>query len=330
LLCRKPKEELKIPQQIFAVEEVSKTFEIRTGLTRKKIGEVKAVDNVSFNVERGETLGIIGETGSGKTTLAKMLLLLVKPDSGKIMFEDRDISSFTKEDERNYRKKVQTVFQDPTSSLNPRHSVKTLVESPLKIHHQETKFRVPELLKLVNLDESYEYRYPHTLSGGEKQRVAIARALALNPEVIILDEPTSALDVSVQAKIIALLRGLKEKMDITYLFISHDLSLVANFCDRTLVVYNGKMCEMAKTSELFANPIHPYTELLLSSVPVVSESEERMKPKDVPIRAYLKSVRYAGGCVFRDKCWLKVGVCESTIPDFREVSSGHWVACHVR
>ena len=183
---------------------------LRTGLTRKKVGEVRAVDNVSFNVSRGETLGIIGETGSGKTTIAKMLLLLVRPDSGKILFEDRDISSFSKEEERDYRKKVQTVFQDPTSSLNPRHNVKTIIESPLKIHHEEFKKRIPDLLRLVNLDESYEYRYPHTLSGGEKQRVAIARALALNPEVIILDEPTSALDVSVQAKIIALLKVFKE------------------------------------------------------------------------------------------------------------------------
>lgn len=317
-------------EQIFAVQQISKTFDIVSGLTRHKVGEIRAVDGVSFNVDRGETLGIIGETGSGKTTIAKILLLLVKPDSGKILFEDRDISSFSKAEERNYRKKVQTVFQDPTSSLNPRHSVKTIIESPFKIHHLESKSRIPELLKLVNLDESYAHRYPHTLSGGEKQRVAIARALALNPEVIILDEPTSALDVSVQAKIIALLKGFKEKMDITYIFISHDLSLVANFCDRTLVIYNGKMCEMGETTEIFKNPVHPYTELLLSSVPVVSESEERMKPKDVPPRISLRSVRYTDGCVFRDKCWLKQQVCESKVPEFREVSSGHWVACHVR
>jgi oligopeptide transport system ATP-binding protein len=317
-------------KQIFDVDQVSKTFELRAGLTRKKVGEVRAVDNISFSIGRGETLGIIGETGSGKTTIAKMLLLLVRPDSGRILFEDRDISSFSKAEERDYRKKVQTVFQDPTSSLNPRHNVKTIIESPLKIHHQEFKKRIPDLLKLVNLDESYEYRYPHTLSGGEKQRVAIARALALNPEVIILDEPTSALDVSVQAKIIALLKGFKEKLDITYLFISHDLSLVANFCDRTLVVYNGKMCEMGKTSEIFKNPIHPYTELLLSSVPVVSESEENMKPKDVPIQTNSRSVRYTDGCVFRDKCWLKQSICETRVPEFREVSQDHWVACHIR
>jgi oligopeptide/dipeptide ABC transporter ATP-binding protein len=317
-------------KQIFAVDQVSKTFDIRTGITRRKVGEVRAVDNVSFGVGQGEALGIIGETGSGKTTIAKMLLLLLKPDHGKILFEDRDVSTFSKTDVKEYRKRVQTVFQDPTSSLNPRQNVKGILESPLKIHGVERKNRIPELLKLVNLEESYIYRYPHTLSGGEKQRVAIARALALNPEVIILDEPTSALDVSVQAKIIALLKGFREKFNITYLFISHDLSLVANFCDRTLVVYNGKMCEMGKTSEIFANPIHPYTEMLLSSVPVVSESEEKMKPKDVPVLTATKSVRYTDGCVFRDKCWLRQGVCETKVPEFREVSSGHWVACHVR
>lgn len=318
-------------RQVFKVEQVSKTFDIRSGITRTKVGEVRAVDNVSFGVERGETLGIIGETGSGKTTIAKMLLLLLKPDQGKITFEDRDVSLFSKGEVKEYRKRVQTVFQDPTSSLNPRQNVKGILESPLKIHGVEHKQqRIFELLKLVNLEESYVYRYPHTLSGGEKQRVAIARALALNPEVIILDEPTSALDVSVQAKIIALLRDFKQKFNITYVFISHDLSLVANFCDRTLVVYNGKMCEMGKTSEIFANPIHPYTEMLLSSVPVVSESEEKMKPKDVPVLTATRSVRYSDGCVFRDKCWLRQGICETKVPEFREISSGHWVACHVR
>lgn len=312
-------------------ELISKTFDIRSGITRKKIGEVKAVDSVSFSVNRGETFGIIGETGSGKTTIAKMLLLLVRPDSGKILFQDKEIALFSKAEVQAYRRKVQTVFQDPTSSLNPRHNVKTILESPLRVHHLETKSRISELLKLVNLNESYFYRYPHTLSGGEKQRVAVARALALTPEVIVLDEPTSALDVSVQAKIIALLKSFKEELNITYLFISHDLSLVANFCDRTLVVYNGRMCEMGKTEEIFSNPLHPYTELLLSCVPVASESEERMKPKDVPPIVSPTSFRYSnGGCVFRDKCWLKQEVCEKEVPNFKKVTGGHWVACHFR
>lgn len=317
-------------EPIFAVEELCKTFEITVGLTHRKVGETKAVDNVSFNVDRGETFGIIGETGSGKTTIAKMLVLLVEPDSGKILFEDNEVSSLSKEGEKEYRKNVQMVFQDPASSLNPRHNVKAILETPLKIHHLESKARILELLKLVNLDESYVYRYPHTLSGGEKQRVAIARALALTPQVIILDEPTSALDVSVQAKIIALLKGFKEKFNITYVFISHDLSLVANFCDRTLVIYNGRMCEMGKTSDLFHNPLHPYTELLLSCVPVASESEQQMKPKGVPAKINLLSLKPAEGCVFRDKCWLRQDICDRQVPEFREVSSGHWVACHLR
>ena len=300
-------------------------------MTHRKLGEAIAVDHVSFNVNRRETFGIIGETGSGKTTIGKMLMLLVKPDSGRIIFEDKEVSLLSRDAEKEYRKNVQMVFQDPASSLNPRHDVKTILETPLKIHHLESeKKRIVELLELVNLDESYAYRYPHTLSGGERQRVAIARALALTPQVVILDEPTSALDVSVQAKIIALLKSFKEKFDITFLFISHDLSLVANFCDRTLVICNGRMCEMGRTSDIFHHPIHPYTELLLSCVPVASESEEQMKPKSVPDQTNPISGRLADGCVFRDKCWLKQEVCERQIPEFREVSKDHWAACHLR
>lgn len=314
---------------IYKLENVTKTFELRTGFVKKKRGEVRAVDDVSFDIRRGETFGIIGETGSGKTTLAKMMLLVYKPDSGKIIYGDRDISEFTKKDEKNYRRNVQTVFQDPTSSLNPRRNVKSILQAPLVIFHEESEERIHQLLKLVNLNDDYLYRYPHTLSGGEKQRVAIARALALNPEVVILDEPTSSLDVSVQAKIISLLKTLKENTKITYTFISHDLSLVANFCDRTLVINRGRACEMGRTEEIFRNPLHPYTRLLLSSVPVVSKSEEQIKPKDVPhglgeTMVDLESV----GCVFRGRCWLKQEVCESKTPELVDKGDGHWVACH--
>jgi len=314
---------------IYKLEHVTKTFEIRTGFVRKTVGEVKAVNDVTFDIRRGETFGVIGETGSGKTTLAKMMLLVYEPDGGRIIYEGRDISEYTKKDKKNYRRNVQTVFQDPTSSLNPRRNVKAILEAPLAIFHEEKEERVHEILKLVNLSDDYLYRYPHTLSGGEKQRVAIARALALNPEVMILDEPTSALDVSVQAKIIALLKDLKASTNITYAFISHDLSLVANFCDRLLVILNGRACEMGKTEEIFRNPMHPYTRLLLSSVPIVSESEERVKPKDVPrglaeSLVDLKSV----GCVFRGRCWLKQEVCETKTPELVDKGDEHWVACH--
>jgi oligopeptide/dipeptide ABC transporter ATP-binding protein len=313
---------------IYSLEGVSKTFEVKGGLIRSANAEIRAVRDVSFGVHPGETFGIIGETGSGKTTIAKMMLLVYRPDAGRILFEGEDITGFKDAQVRGYRKKVQTVFQDPTSSLNPRHNVKYLVETPLDIYHQKSEDKVSSLLKLVNLDDSYLYRYPHTLSGGEKQRVAIARALALDPEVLILDEPTSALDVSVQAKIIALLKDLKGRLEITYVFISHDLSLVANFCDRTLVVYKGRMCEMGKTDEIFRNPLHPYTRLLLSSVPVVSDSERSAKPTDVPEGIQTAFVDgQTDGCIFRDRCWLRKDICD-TAPQFIDKGNDHWVACH--
>lgn len=314
---------------IYEVQNVSKLFEMKSGFISKKHTEIRAVDSVSFEVREGETFGIIGETGSGKTTLAKMMLLVHRPDAGRILFEGKDVSEFGKVDRRNYRRKVQTVFQDPTSSLNPRHNVKAILEAPLAIFGLKSEERIHQLLKIVNLNDDYLNRYPHTLSGGEKQRVAIARALALSPDVVILDEPTSALDVSVQAKIIELLKTLKGTLNVTYVFISHDLSLVANFCDRTLVMFKGKMCEMGRTDEIFRNPLHPYTKLLLSSVPVVSESEEAAKPKGVPSSLLSNGTDQSReGCIFRDRCWLRQETCETKVPEFREKGDQHWVACH--
>ncbi len=314
-------------ESVYSLENVTKEFEISSGVIRSRKSKIVAVDDVSFQIRPGETFGVIGETGSGKTTIAKIMLLVYRPDSGRVLFEGKDISEFNDKQVRDYRRKVQTVFQDPTSSLNPRQNVKSIIEAPLAIYHQKSRDKVHNLLKLVNLDDDYLYRYPHTLSGGEKQRVAIARALALDPEVLLLDEPTSALDVSVQAKIISLLKQLKGRLKITYVFISHDLSLVANFCDRTLVIYKGKMCEMGETGEIFRNPLHPYTRLLLSSVPVVSDSEESAKPRNVPRE--LKEVKLEGrvGCVFRDRCWLQQKICETT-PEFIDKGKDHWVACH--
>lgn len=314
---------------VYEIQGVSKLFEVKGGFISKRRSQIRAVESVSFEVREGETFGIIGETGSGKTTLAKMMLLVHRPDAGKILFEGKDISEFGKGERRDYRRKVQTVFQDPTSSLNPRHNVKSILEAPLAIFGQKSDERIHQLLKLVNLSDDYLHRYPHTLSGGEKQRVAIARALALNPDVVILDEPTSALDVSVQAKIISLLKSLKGTLNVTYVFISHDLSLVANFCDRTLVMFKGKMCEMGRTDDIFRNPLHPYTRLLLSSVPVVSTSEEEAKPKGVPSEVLpTNDDRGYAGCIFRERCWLRQEVCRTTVPEFREKGDRHWVACH--
>ena len=313
---------------IYDVQAISKLFEVKSGFVSKKRTTIHTVEGASFEVRPGETFGIIGETGSGKTTIAKMMLLVHRPDAGKILFEGRDISGFTEKDKRTYRQKVQTVFQDPTSSLNPRHNVRAILETPLAIFGQKSEERIHELLKLVNLNDDYLRRYPHTLSGGEKQRVAIARALALNPEVLILDEPTSALDVSVQAKIITLLKSLKDTLNVTYVFISHDLSLVANFCDRTLVMFKGKMCEMGTTEEIFRNPLHPYTKLLLSSVPVVSESEAAVKPKDIPHELETGGPTDRSGCIFKERCWLRQEVCSTTTPEFLGKEGEHWVACH--
>ncbi|MDG7015766.1 MAG: ABC transporter ATP-binding protein [Nitrososphaerota archaeon] len=316
-------------QNVYDVQGVSKLFDVKSGFVAKRRAQIHAVDDVSFEVRPGETFGIIGETGSGKTTLAKMMLLVHKPDSGKILFEGSDVSKFTGEERKTYRRKVQTVFQDPTSSLNPRHNVKSILQAPLSIFGMEAGDRIPQLLKLVNLSEDYLHRYPHTLSGGEKQRVAIARALALSPEVLVLDEPTSALDVSVQAKIISLLKDLREKLNVTYVFISHDLSLVANFCDRTLVMFKGRMCEMGSTEEIFRNPLHPYTRLLLSSVSVVSESEEAAKPKDVPRELPVSEADSARvGCIFRERCWLRQEICSTDAPALVQKEKEHWVACH--
>lgn len=314
---------------LFKIENLTKRFDITSGLTRRRLGEVKALDHVSFSVRQGETFGIIGETGSGKTTVAKIILRLYQPDEGKIIYAGRDIFGFDKAAEKNYRREVQAVFQDPTTSLNPRHNVRTLISAPLEIHGISDRSRVSELLKLVNLDDSYLSRYPHTLSGGEKQRVAIARALALNPKAIILDEPTSALDVSVQARIISLLKDLRGKLGITYLFISHDLSLVANFCDRLIVLYRGRVCEAGGTKEIFGKPMHPYTKLLIESVPVVTESERKMKPQDVrEVPSSSELYRDNSGCVFKDRCWMRQPVCTSTVPELREVEPNHFVACH--
>lgn len=316
-------------KDLFNIDNLTKRFEITSGLTKKKVGDITALDRVSFKVREGETFGIIGETGSGKTTIAKILLFLYTPDAGSVAYKGRDVFSLSKSEVKNYRREVQAVFQDPTTSLNPRHNVKTLISAPLEIHQVQDSGRVSELLKLVNLDDSYQNRYPHTLSGGERQRVAIARALALNPKAIILDEPTSALDVSVQAKIIALLKDLKTKLGVTYIFISHDLSLVANFCDRLIVLYRGKVCESGTTMEIFRNPLHPYTQLLIESVPVVSESERKLKPlgvKEASPKAEL--VRESTGCVFKDRCWIKQSLCSSVEPELREVSRDHFVACH--
>ncbi len=298
-------------------------------------GTVRAVDQVSFSIMEGETLGLVGESGSGKSTVAYTVVGLHSPTSGKIMFEDRDISKSVSKRPKELKKSIQIVFQDPGTSLNSRRTIQQILELPLKVHHlgnsRDRKERVVELLERVELPADYMYKSPHSLGGGERQMVAIARALATGPKLIILDEPTSALDVSIQAKIINMLIKFQEEMNLSYLFITHDLSLMRNVATRVAIMYLGKICEVAETSEFFASPIHPYTKMLLSSIPVVSEEEEAMKPAKITSEGEIPSpVNVPPGCGFHTRCTVVAGgICSQEIPEMLEVEPGHFVRCHL-
>jgi len=304
------------------------------GVFRKRIGDIKAVDEVSFQINEGETFGLVGESGSGKTTLGRTLLRLIEPDGGDILFEGENITNMKKDKLRKLRRDMQIVFQDPFSSLNPMRRIKDIITEPMKIHRTceraEYSSRLKELLSVVELPEEYAYRRPYALSGGEKQRVAIARALSTNPRFIVLDEPTSSLDVSVQAKVILLLRKLQRKLDLTFLFISHDLVLVKNVSNFVGVMYLGKLVELARSKELFIKPVHPYTNTLLSSIPLVD--------KDVNLGSKYKSAilvdapswhNLPPGCRFASRCPIKRGVCLEKIPELIDIGNNHFVACHL-
>lgn len=298
-------------------------------------GTVRAVDEVSFSVGRGETLGLVGESGSGKSTVAYTVVGLHSPTSGKVMFDGKDISKPVSKRPKQLKKSIQIVFQDPGTSLNSRRTIQQILELPLKVHRlgnsRDHKERVAELLERVELPKDYMYKSPHSLGGGERQMVAIARALATSPELIILDEPTSALDVSIQAKIINMLIKFQQEMNLAYLFITHDLSLMRNVATRVAIMYLGKICEVAETSEFFSNPLHPYTKMLLSSIPVVSEEEEAIKPSKIISEGEIPSpVNVPSGCGFHTRCTVMVGdICSREIPEMMEVERGHVVRCHL-
>lgn len=316
------------------VERLKKHFSISAGFLGRQIGQVKAVDDVSFTILEGQTFALVGESGSGKTTVGKTIARLVRPTAGDILFNDTDISALGERELKGWRRQMQMVFQDPSASLNPRRRVVDIVASPLEVHRianrRERLSRVRELLDLVELPEKYLYSYPHALSGGQKQRVAIARALALNPRFVVLDEPTSALDVSVQAKILALLAHLQQELGLTYLLISHDLSVVKNFSDYIAVMYLGKLMEMAPTQELFANPLHPYTRSLLSAIPVVTEEELKLIPERITLEGDIPSPTNApAGCVFHTRCYACMDICKVEVPQRVEVKEGHQVWCHL-
>jgi len=310
-----------------------KYFPVTAGLLRRKVGDVKAVDGVNLVLEEGQTLALVGETGSGKTTLGRLLMRLLQPTSGRIAFAGRDITNLGEGELRPVRRQIQMVFQNPASSLNPRKRAKEIIEEPLVVHAVGTPVqrlrRVRELLERVELPPNdFLFRYPHALSGGQRQRVAIARALALQPKLIVLDEPTSALDVSVQAKIIALLRRLQREMKLTYLFISHDLSLVRNVADTVAVMYLGKIVELAPGKTLFRRPSHPYTRALLSAIPTVSDEEAALIPEKIVLRGEIPSpARVPPGCAFHTRCYARVDGCDRIVPELIPLGDGHLVRC---
>lgn len=319
---------------LLVVENLVKYFPIRVGFFRRQIGEVRAVEGASFDIKSGEIFGLVGESGSGKSTVGKAIVRIYKPTRGTIQFKGRNVTRLTKENLRFFKKEAQMVFQDPKSSLNPRRSIKSTLEDPLIVHKiaqngRDRKRIVGELLRMVELSPNYMYKYPSALSGGQRQRVAIARALAVNPSFIVLDEPTSALDVSVQAKIIRLLQQLQKELHLSYLFISHDLSLMRTIASRTAVMYVGRIYELALTEELFVNPLHPYTRTLISAVPVISKEERRVKPVKQSRGGEIPSpVNPPNGCAFHPRCSLADRICSQQLPDLMEVMPGHFVRCH--
>lgn len=318
-------------ETVLEVKKLSKYFPIRGGLLRRVVGHVKAVDQVSFSIKQGETFGLVGESGCGKSTTGRTILRLLEPTGGQVLFEGRDIAQLSRRSMRKVRRDLQMVFQDPFASLNPTMTAGELIEEPLRVHGLYTKAerreKVREMMETVGLDSAYLQRYPHEFSGGQRQRIGIARALSLRPKLIIADEPVSALDVSIQSQILNLMEDLQEQFGLTYIFIAHDLSVVKHISDRVGVMYLGRMVEVAPKKELYGHPAHPYTEALLSAVPVPNPRHKRERivlSGNVPSPA-----NPPAGCAFHPRCPKAFDRCRQERPELIHLGREHYVACHL-
>ena len=316
------------------VENLKKHFPITRGIIfQKQVGAVRAVDGVTFNIYRGETLGLVGESGCGKTTAGRTILQLYRPTAGRVIFDGTDLTALKGEPLRRMRQRMQMIFQDPYASLNSRMTIARIIGEPLRVHKlasgEEQVERVQELLRLVRLNPRFINRYPHEFSGGQRQRIGVARALASNPEFIVCDEPISALDVSIQAQVVNLLEDLQDQLGLTYLFIAHDLSMVRHICDRVAVMYLGQIVELAEKDELYDHPVHPYTQALLSAVPVPDPPLERKRKRIILEGDVPSPIDPPPGCHFSTRCPVAREACFHEEPPWRDVGGGHFVACQL-
>jgi oligopeptide/dipeptide ABC transporter ATP-binding protein len=329
------KREAKSQVNILEVRNLKKYFPIKSGILQKTTGHIKAVDGINLEVKRGETLGIVGESGCGKSTMGRTLIRLYEPTEGEIIFNGNDITHLSESQLRKLmRKQMQMIFQDPFASLNPRKTLGKILLEPLKTHqlyagNSERSERVAELLEIVGLNRSFTNRYPHEFSGGQRQRIGIARALALQPDLIIADEAVSALDVSIQAQIINLMEDLQEEFNLTYIFISHDLSVVRHIASRVGVMYLGNLVELANKEDIYMEPLHPYTKALLSAVPMIRKKDISKRERIVLEGDLPSPSNPPEGCVFHTRCPAKMDICREIIPTFKDSGSSHFVACHL-
>lgn len=322
---------LESAEEIVAVKNLKMYFPIMQGIFRRKVGDIKAIDDISFEIKKHETLGLVGESGCGKTTTGRCILRLYKPTSGSILFNGKDISSLPERQIRPLRRDMGTIFQDPYGSLNPRETAGSIVADPLVIHHiasgEKKREMVADLFRMVGLDPSMVDRVPHEFSGGQRQRLGLARALACRPSLVVCDEPISALDVSIQAQIINLLEELQEKLGLTYLFIAHDLSVVQHISNRIAVMYLGRIVEVANSEELYQNPLHPYTKALLSAIPIADPRLDRERQRIILKGEVPSPANPPAGCHFHTRCYMAIPECSKERPALREIEKGHTAAC---